>query len=211
MLFTPEGSAPVSLVAAELLQLGGAHCPCAHHKPQRICSHFAPGGCWSPQPGLGEAWGCSGSSCRALSLFLFRVHFQVQEVVCPYHFPAPGAGSPQPLPEQHLGNRPRGHAFYCCCDYYCLVVDLFCALKECNHPQEQIAEEKLHLCCSSHCFPFLFIFLSRPMRGSEQKSEPVPAPCPHPEPEHCFALLGHPYKHHMLPLCFLLTCGASRS
>lgn len=124
---------------------------------------------------------------------------------------APGAGSTQPLPEQHLGNRPSGHAFYCCCDYYCLLVDLLCALKECNHPQEQISKEKLHLCRSNHCFPFLFIFLSRPARGSEQKSESVPAPCPHPEPEHCFALLGHPYNHHMLPLYFLLTCGASKS
>lgn len=114
------------------------------------------------------------------------------------------------LPEQHLGARQGDRA---CTAAGIVVVLLLIALcfKECNRPQEQISEEKLRLCRSSHCFPFLFIFLSRPTRGSEQNSESVPAPCPHPEPEHCFALLGHPYEHHMLPLCFLLTCGASRS
>lgn len=133
------------------------------------------------------------------------MHFKVQEVVCflslPSSSPTQEASSRQSMPKHELGNRPSGDFCCCCCDYYSVVVAPVSALKECNHHQEQISEQKLHFCRSSHHFPFLFIFLSRHTRGSEQKSDSVPMPCPHPKPVHQLVLLGHPY-HHGLYLSF---------
>lgn len=60
-----------------------------HHREFALSLLQGAPGCWSPQPALGEAWGRSGSSCRALSISLsISSALSSAEVVSPYRFPA---------------------------------------------------------------------------------------------------------------------------